>query len=234
MSDFCDLFSRTHLPKGAPVVVVRSLNCKSRYGTLFSKDYFEVLLGSKKFIVEKGAIDLDENQIPKLDALTEEDVQPSLAPWTMLSTKMLNTAVKFAKNKVLDASKIGLTVLDSGIFGVSEFTEGTGFRATVLNSGKKAIKSLTFTVKGGRAVNDSVRVRTVSNALTKLKVMSTIEPGDTATFSKNYMWGSDIFNVYRITEIEIEFTDGTSKVISDPMSIYITDEDRGLMRIETE
>ena len=128
--------------------------------------------------------------------------------------------------KALDATgKRGVALLKASIFDVSQYTEGTGFEATVYNSTKKTIKYVTFTVVGRNAVGDPVRAGFRGNAASMLRGIGPIAPGETASYSKDYMWMTDVVESFRISSIKLEYTDGSSKVVSDVKSIRISERD---------
>ena len=58
-----------------------------------------------------------------------------------------------------------------------------------------------------------------------LRGIGPIAPGETASYSKDYMWMTDVVESFRISSIKLEYTDGSSKVVSDVKSIRISERD---------
>ena len=224
-SDFCRLDSSMTLPSSSMVVVVRKAPCISRYGASYSKDFLEVLYAGKTRLVPADAVFMTDKDAELLETLEPAQVEASANVWRLVSlrsrVRQLETAMK-----ALDATgKRGVALLKASIFDVSQYTEGTGFEATVYNSTKKTIKYVTFTVVGRNAVGDPVRAGFRGNAASMLRGIGPIAPGETASYSKDYMWMTDVVESFRISSIKLEYTDGSSKVVSDVKSIRISERD---------
>lgn len=183
-------------------------------------------MAGKKYVVGESAVEILEPYLPKLYARTDK--------WVEASHKILAMEMERAKAAIRKTSKAGLGILESGIFDVSDYTEGTGFRVSVFNTGKKTIKYVTFTLQGLNAVNDTVRDRLTGTTFPTFKGIGPIEPGEVASYSKDYMWHTDVVDAFRIKQIKIEFMDGTSKVITDVMSLRIDEADRALLSADLD
>lgn len=133
----------------------------------------------------------------------------------------MNRAIRALKA----TSSQGIAVLKARIFDVSEYTEGTGFSASIYNSSKKTIKYVTFGVVGLNAVNDPVRDRLRGGTVVSLRGIGPVEPGGTGSWSKDYMWMTDVVESYRLAEIRLEYTDGTSKTLKDVEKLFLSRAD---------
>lgn len=226
VSDFCDLNSSSQLPGGSMVVVVRKIPCVSRYGATFSKEFLEVIFGGKTRLVPVEAVFLSDESIKHFAALTSSQIEASMDDWRLTSLLARRVEIEQAM-KALDAtSKHGVALLKASIFDVSEYTEGTGFEASVYNSTKKTIKYVTFMVVGLNAVGDPVRgLSSRSGTAMVLRGIGPIAPGESGTYSKDYMWLTDVVESFRISSIKLEYADGSSKVVSDVKRIRISPQD---------
>lgn len=225
-SDFCSLDSSTKLPSRAVVVVVRKAPCVSRYGTSFNKDFLEVLYAGKTLMVPTDAVFLSPEQSKRLATLETAQIEASTEDWRLTSLVARKKELEQAMNAIHATSKYGVALLKASIFDVSEYTDGTGFTATVYNSTKKTIKYVTFTVVGLNAVGDPVRGGFIRrDATPMLRGIGPIAPGETGTYSKDYMWMTDVVESFRVSSVKLEYTDGSSKIVSDVKNIRIAAQD---------
>jgi hypothetical protein len=169
-----------------------------------------------------------------IEAIEEAQIEASKDEWKLISLKARQSQLDNAIAALKATSKHGVALVKAGIFDVSEYTEGTGFSATVLNSGKKTIKYVTFSVIGMNAVKDPVRGRFGASTTTVLRGIGPIEPDEAAEYSKDYMWMSDMVDSFRITQIKLEFMDGTSKVLTDMRSIRLSAKDFGQLSTDAD
>lgn len=222
-SDFCRLESSRKLPSGSIVLVVRKAPCTGRYASS-QRDFLEVLFGGKTFQVAADAVYLTEMDLKRLDTLDAAQLEASAEAWRANSIHIRKDELERALKAVESTGKYGIALLTSGIFDISEYTEGTGFRATVLNSTKKPIKYVTFNVVGLNAVGDPVRGglgRTGPSAV--LRGIGPIEPDESASYSRDYMWMTDIVEAFRISSIKVEYMDGSSRAISNVKAITLSE-----------
>jgi hypothetical protein len=225
IDDWCDLRSSSKLPGRSVVVVVRKKNCTSRYGGR-TRDFLEVFYAGKTRIVLEDAVFLPPDQAKRFAALEPAQLEVSTEDWKLSSLLARKTELEKAMKALNATGRYGVGLLKASIFDVSEYTEGTGFKATVYNSTKKTIKYVTFTVVGLNAVGDPVKGGFVRSApAPMLRGIGPIEPGETGTYSKDYMWMTDIVESFRISSIKLEYMDGSSKVVSDIKNIRITAQD---------
>ena len=228
-SDFCSLTPSKTLPKGGMLVVVRRTTCTSKYGASFSKPFMEVLYAGKRVFVAPDAVSMSEEDSRKFDALDPSQIEASAEAWERASLSARLVQLERATDSLKATSKQGIAILKSRIFDVSEHTEGTGFEVTVYNSGRKTIKYVTFSVTGLNAVNDPVRDRLRNTTAPMLRGIGPIEPGDTGSYTKDYMWMTDIVESFRISQIKLEYTDGTTKILTDTKGLRISERDYGIL-----
>lgn len=234
ISDFCSLDSFKTLPYGSIVVVVRKTPCVSRYGASSSKEFLEVLYAGKTRLVPADAVLMIDEDAKRLLAFDSVQIEASADDWRMTSLLARQSELEKAI-KALDATgKRGVALLNASIFDVSEYTEGTGFEATVYNSTKKTIKYVTFTVVGLNGVGDPVRGGFRGNVAPVLRGIGPIAPGETASYSRDYMWMTDVVQSFRISSIKLEYTDGSSKTVSDVKRVRISERDYEVLTTNTD
>lgn len=225
LSATCTLEVPKKLPNRALVVVVRKVSCVSRYGGNVTTDFFEVLYAGNERLVPVDAVFMTNENEKRVAAIEPDQIEASTEKWRRFSLIARKNELDQAIAAIDATGKHGITLFKSSIFDVSDYTEGTGFKATVLNSSKKTIKYVSFTVAGLNAVGDPVLGNARGGASPTLRGIGPIAPGETASYSKDYMWMTDVVQSYRIRSIKVEYTDGSSKVVSDVKKIQISAQD---------
>lgn len=229
-SDFCDAdrSGTVSIPEGSAVLVVRKWPCKSRYGASFNKDMLQVLHAGKKVVVPVAAVFLSAAEAKRLDELSLEQADANLEGWTLTSLRMRKLELETALKEVANTARHGLALVYSNVYDVSEHTEGTGFKVTVHNSTKKVIKYVTFTVVGLNAVGDPVKDRLKGTTQT-LRGIGPIAPDETSSYSKDYMWMTDIVDSHKLVSIKVEYMDGSSKAITDMKPVRLSQKTRSML-----
>lgn len=221
ISDTCTIESSKTLPSHTAVVVVRKVPCVSRSGPSFNKEFLEVLYAGKTRFVPAESIFLADEPARLFAALEPAQVAASLESWRLTSLLAKKYELESVM-KALDATeKHGIALLNAGIFDASPHTDGTGFEVEVFNPTKKPMKYITFTVVGINAVGDPVRDGVRGNSST-LRGIGPIEPGETASYSKEYMWMTDIVQSFRIKSVKVEYMDGSSRIVSDVNKVRLS------------
>lgn len=214
-TDYCWLKgSGTSVPEEAGLVVVGIADCKPRYKE--AETFYEVVYRGNSYYVKASDVTLKEEDLARLKNLTEQEgkVYKDIALYA--TKKNWLNEVEGAFNKLKSKSKYGIAILTASVYDVSEYTEGTGFRITFYNPTKKTIKYVTATFVGYNSVKDPVKdFRTQSTQLT-LKGVGPIEPGMSATYSREYAWMTDLVETVKITGVKVQYMDGSTKVVKDP------------------
>lgn len=214
--------SRICLPTGnmkvlpdVMVVVVRKFDCKAEYPSAPTVALAEVLYNGETAYVKAEDIFTKAENEKRLATFTPEVVDANRQRWKTASEE----SYQFARGNAIDAVKKtasqGIALLKHSVYDVSEHTEGTGFEVSVLNTGKKTIKYITFNMVGLNAVDDPVRDRIRGGTTVSLRGVGPIEPSSTAGYSKDYMWTTDLVESHRLTSIRLEYMDGTSKTLAN-------------------
>lgn len=208
-NDYCAMSASKALHPGTLVVLVRRGSCRT------SKPYVEVAYKGETRYVDESALSLTKEGVQRLNTVSDDDAAANHTAWEKDSLRIHHLQLLHAKAELDRGKSAGVSVLRSSIFDTSEYTEGTGFKATVFNTGKKTIKYATFTVVGLNAVGDTVRDRLRGGTSMVLKGIGPVEPGESAGWSKDYMWSTDLVESHRVVSIRLEFMDGTSRTIGN-------------------
>ena len=130
------------------------------------------------------------------------------------------------QKKLLEYSKKcelkGIGVFECVAVDASEYTEGTGVDFTFYNPTKKVVKYVHATVVGMNPVDDPV----IEGGKTShtLKCIGPINPGETGSYSFEYVWFTDIVERAKLTSIKVQYMDGTEKIISKPSEVIMPKE----------
>lgn len=232
-SDSCRPSGAKKPVAGVMVVVVRAVECQPHYGGAPVK-LFEVLYRGGALYVREDDLLMTDDVKRAVAADDEQSIEANRASWVEDS----KYAYLYQLDKAIKALKAtapqGIALIDSSIFDVSEYGEGTGFSVKFLNTGKKTIKYANFSILGLNAVKDPVRERFSRDATVRLRGIGPVEPDSFASYSKDYMWMSDFVEYHRITQIKLEFMDGTSKTISDIKRIKVDSSVYDLLTDDSE
>ena len=233
LPDYCYSTGGKTLPPGAIVVVVKRVTCTMRHSRS-TTPFFLVYFKGKLLHVPEANINFPTGKAERFNGLTEEQTAASMEQWRVSSIEATHFQLKRALDALKATEKHGLALVKSSVFDISEHTEGTGYRVEVLNTGKKTIKYITFTVVGLNAVNDPVRDRLKGGPGMTLRGIGPIEPNEAGAYSKDYMWMTDVVQSHRVTQIRLEYIDGTTKVLTDIKSLRLRPEDYAFLTADLD
>lgn len=186
-------------------------------GTKFLKMIYQ----GKAFFMKADDVNLSKEGKAKLDSL--ENCSKEVQELFWHKTLLLNQALYFkrlddALKEVESYSKYGLAIKSWGVYDESEYTDGTSIRITFLNPTKQIIKYISISFQGYNAVDDPYG-RPVSK-----KCVGPIDPKETASYNFEYVWFSDIVEYAKIRSITVTYKNGTTKTISNPSAIMLSDK----------
>lgn len=117
---------------------------------------------------------------------------------------------KFVRLKFDGARKNSLGITDFGI-NLSDLDDDyvTGFRATYWNFSKKKIKYIYTTITALNAVDDVIQRKTLTS-------IGPIEPEDAGSYSFDKAFFSKLIESIRISQLKIQYFDGTTKILVNP------------------
>lgn len=119
--------------------------------------------------------------------------------------------------EILSYEKHGLAIVDWNVFDESEYTNGTGIKFNIFNPTSKTIKYITINFVGYNAVDDPVS-NYGTYTLTR-KGVGPIPQKESAEYEFEYVWHTDLVQYAKIKSIIVQYTDGTSKTITNAEQI---------------
>lgn len=178
----------------------------------YKKDSYEIVYKGKLYFVSERNLTIHpdtKNLILSWDAERQDSFrQKALGLGIQLHLKKLEEALKWLKG----TSASGLAIYKRQVYDESEYTEGTGIEFELLNTSKKTIKYITFSFTGYNAVDD--RVITAGAAMKTRKGIGPIEPDNSAAYTFEYVWHTDIVEYVRLNSIKIQYMDGSIKTLN--------------------
>lgn len=203
------------LPAGASVVVMKRFECRPTRPGKAPVDLVHAFYNGEAVFLRESNVRISIEGLQRLSTITDSVIEASYENWKSASASSFQGNREAAMAEVRKTSAQGVALLDHSVFDVSEVTQGTGFKVSLLNTGKKTIKYITFSVVGLNAVEDPVRDRLTGSTTVALRGVGPIEPLTTATYSKDYMWMTDLVEYHRITGIAIQYMDGSTKKLTN-------------------
>lgn len=218
---YCELSLDRKVSNYSIVFVIGYKHCDDTSVLKKDQDYFEVVYKGKIYMCPKGVIRFikENDYMSEIKKFTPEQYERFRAH----SIDIANEYHKLKINQIygeMDGCKTkGLSLMKYNVFDVSEYTDGTGIDFEVYNPTNKIIKYLWFSVVGYNAVDDIVRKGTLSTI--KLKAVGPIKPKESATYSYDYVWFSDLVESAKVSSITVMYMDGTSKIINPVKNIML-------------
>jgi len=178
------------------------------------------------YFIKKSEVNISEDEDLYLRSMNA-DQELKLSEMILdLSRKKLGD-LKEKKQQVVNkykqiGIKNGILIKKSNVFDQSEYTDGTGYAFTPINTSKKTIKYIWVTIKGINPVNDVVGSKTV-------KCIGPLEPNNEAEYSFDYTWYTDTVETCKITSIKIQYMDNSIKQIVNAESLILSESLYDLM-----
>lgn len=209
-----------HINVNESVLIAGIENCVEGKDTTH---FFKIIVDSSIVYTKEENVNTEPNIYSQLNSFTSAQLM-----------KFQKRAIYYAKaieysnllrlsNFYKICEKKGLRLLDWELYDESEYTKGTGVKFDILNTGKKTIKYISFTIIGLNPVGDAVMAKTGVYPIT-LKGVGPIEPDEAATFSFDYTWMSDLPETANIKSVKVQFMDNTFSTISNPKEIIMSEE----------
>lgn len=189
--------------------------------TVKGKEFYKMLYNGKAFFMRAEDVKIPEEELVKLDSLkrSTKEVQDIFFQRSLdLSKGMYYNNLNKALNEMNTYKKYGLAILEWELYDESEYTEGTGINITFFNPTDQMIKYISITFQGYNAVDDPY-----GKPITR-KCIGPIEPDELGTYQFEYTWFSDIIEYAKIKSINVTYKNGTSKTISNPTRILLSDD----------
>lgn len=231
ISQYCLDGSDKIIEEGEILVISGALECKSTYPDKVTQ-FYEILYKNKNYFIKKeNVFTINDNFIQILNFDNEQKVkfkETASRHSDILRSVKIEKALTFLNS----CKSKGLAILNWSFYDESEYTEGTSAKIEVYNPTNKTIKYLWFSFIGYNAVDDIV----VSNK-TGLKTITTkgvgpIKPSENASYDYKYVWFTDLIETAKISQIKVQYMDGSFKTILNPREITLSAEYNDILNDE--
>lgn len=186
--------------------------------------FYEVKYNDNYLFIETEYLNCDKDYFSIINNLTDSErkrfreISSQLAEGQKIKKLIkIDDFLKFS-------TKQGVVVKKWKIFDESEYTEGTSVEIEFINPTDKIIKYIWTTFIGYNAVEDPVidRLKGVKNIT--VKSIGPIKPNEVGSYVFNYVWNTDIVDTANISNIKIQYMDGSFKSITSPNKVIMSDE----------
>ena len=214
------LGSRFSLPSETYILIGDKL-------TVRGKEYYKAALDGKAFFIACEDVKLEEPDL--LEKLMKEDQELRDLFFEYAKQGSLYFYSEHMKETLDEYNKIikqPIAVLEFQVTDMSEYTEGTGLRFSVMNLSKKSIKYITLNYIGYNRVDDPV-YPLYGKAMITSRCIGPIEYGEAVTYEFDYVWFTDIVDYAELKSMTVEYRDGTKRKftggILDPVGDFVED-----------
>jgi hypothetical protein len=107
----------------------------------------------------------------------------------------------------------------------NEYSKFTDVAIEVLNPYRSKIKYISFTIKAYNPVGDVVKDGITGATAKTVKGIGPIEYGDHGSYNFESVFYSNVIDKMQITQIKIQFFDGSTKIINNPAKIHSSESD---------
>jgi len=218
----CSLKYLNEIKKGEILIITGIKECVSEKDNQSTK-FYEVKFNEKYLFIEVDFLICEKDYYQIINNFTELEKNSFRENSSKVAD--IQKLDKFSKiDKFLKYSaQQGLIVKKWKIIDESEYTDGTSIEIEFINPTKKTIKYIWTTFVGYNAVEDPVidRIKGVKNIT--VKSIGPIKPDESGLYTFEYVWYTDIVETAKITNIKIQYMDGTFKTISAPDKVIMTD-----------
>lgn len=218
----CGLKYLNEIKQGEVLVITGIKECVSEKDNQSTK-FYEVKFNEKYLFIEVDFLICEKDYYQIINSFTElernifRDNSSKVADIQKLDkSKKFDEFIKYSAQQ-------GLIVKKWKIIDESEYTDGTSVEIEFINPTKKTIKYIWTTFVGYNAVEDPVidRMKGVKNIT--VKSIGPIKPDESGLYTFEYVWYTDIVETAKITNIKIQYMDGTFKTITVPDKVIMSD-----------
>ena len=226
----CNFSNYKVLEKNTQVLISGIRNCK--FGDFRNSFFYEIIYHNKPYFIEIDKLNTDHSIYSKISEMDIESKEKFKKYVTETADIVYNQKLKNAIMFLDKCAPKGLSVLDWSYYDESEYTDGTSVNVSVYNPTKKKIKYLWFTFIGYNAVNDVVVDRLKGTSKITVKGIGPINPEETGTYKYDYVWHTDLVDTAKISQIKVQYMDGTFKTILNPKEVTISNELYDVLKTE--
>ena len=179
-------------------------------------------LHERKFFASKEIIRLEDEERKRIE---EEDKQAELlaVQKEKEDRKSLDSLNKLMDQLMVTARSKNLVLYDWSWYYANEYSSFAEVDITIINPYRQKIKYLWFTFRAYNPVDDIIRDGVTGKSDKTVQGIGPIEYSDKGSYHFENVFYSKVIDKIKITQIKVQFFDGTYKVISNPNKI-IRDE----------
>lgn len=213
------------------VVITGIKECISERDSEHSK-FYEVKYNDKYLYLDIEYLFCEKDFYTIISDFSEKEKNE----FRVFASKLADTQRLQKAKKAIDflnnSAKQGILVKSWKIYDESEYSQGTSVELNYINPTKKTIKYIWTTFVGYNAVDDPIidNLKGVKNIT--VKSIGPIAPNESGSYVFEYVWHTDLVSTAKITNIKVQYMDGTFKTIIDPSKIMISDEILKILEIE--
>jgi hypothetical protein len=227
----CISESNKKLKKGEIILIGGVGECTNQI-TSYRIPYYEILFNNKIWYLDTAKVITDNSYFDKLEDMTSESAERFKNKALYYSKAIQANEIRKATIFFEACKKQGLMISDWSFYDESEYSEGTSVKISIANPTNKVIKYVWFTLVGYNAVKDAIvdTRRHTSNIV--MKAIGPIEPDKAGEYTFEYVWFTDLVQSMKISQVKVQYMDGTFKSILNPKSIMLSDANRKLLEDE--
>jgi hypothetical protein len=228
---YCTSSYEKEIFRGSKIIISDAQECKQSYSDE-TKKFYEIIYNNKTYFIEKEKVITEESYFSQLIQMNYEVKEKFKEYSKKVATIIYNDDLKNTINFIDKCALKGLVVTDWSFLDESEYTEGTSVKITVLNPTKKTVKYLWFTFVGYNAVDDIIVDRLKGTSKITVKGIGPIKPNESVNYEYEYVWHTDLVETAKISQIKVQYMDGTIKTILNPKEITIDKHFREILNEE--
>lgn len=221
--DLCSYHSGPTLAAGTQAILIGERSCRSTT-RLHNAFQWEIAVNGTRLFVAWPSIKIPEADQERVDILSAERREQYFETAKILSLDLRGQELDKLGKAIATTRRFGLTIVKAFVSDVSEYTEGTSFGIKIYNPTDVPIKYVWITVVGLDPVNEAVRDPLKGGPALTVKAIGPIAKGESASYSWEYMWHTDIVKSFRIPTIRVQYIDNSTRTIHDWRAIVLSSE----------
>ncbi|WP_333695485.1 hypothetical protein [Flavobacterium sp.] len=179
---------------------------------------YKVYWHGQAYMIEEKKVKIkpeDESFLKSMDSIQQKEMELKIKETAKKELEEVNAKIDALVSKFKAKGKLnGILFKKSNAFDQSEYTKGTGYSTTFINTSTKTIKYIWFTVKSINPVGDLVSTKT-------LKGVGPIKPNNEGEYIFDYVWFSDLVETTKLLTVKIQYMDGSIKTIQNGNELIV-------------
>lgn len=219
--------SGNKLPYAALVVVVRLMTCNTSLG--HTEQYAEVLFGEDTYYTKLDALQFQHEGLGAVASRSPQSIESSIAIWKDFAELLWKNQTDKALAEVDATSAYGVAIISAKLIKLGG-VKTMGITMRLDNTGKKTIKYVTVNLVGLNAVNDPVTNGYNGSTLVGFRCVGPIKPENIGRCENEQLWSpNELIKRFDLKSIKIEYVDGTSRTVTSPSKVILTQETAALV-----